>query len=583
MSLRFLAYQSKQVATQRIGLVSADSKTVTPLLFPSGQPIKTLQELIANWDLVSTNLLPGSPVEEVENVKILAPLTGRDVLAVGKNYVAHAREFQQSGFDSSDKKEQPDFPVIFTKRATSIVPTGTEIYPHPSVTETVDYEGELGIIIGKGGIGIKKADAWKHVWGATIINDVTARERQRDHKQFFIGKSLDTFCPMGPYAVHSSMLEWKNLVLETRVNGETRQKQNTSELIFDIPTLIETCSMGITLQPGDVIATGTPAGVGIGRSPPIYLKTGDKIDVEITGLGVLTNTIGCAASPPPACEPLLKPAELPLTLPDCNLKHLPTGLRLHFSSLTSASTFSPSKPTIIFIHGLGGSSSNWLPLIQVAKLEDSHNVIAFDLEGHGLSPLSGEDISIDGFAESVKGVLETVGAQKAVVVGHSMGGLVATTFASRYAEFVSKLVLVGGVKSFAPAGVQALTGRAATVRTGGLSAIASTVTNAGISTLSSTSRPLSKVSVYASLITSPAEGYARACVALAGANDPDYSKIVVPTLFVAGTEDKTCPKATVEFLAKEIKGTKVVTLENVGHWHQVEDVEGVAKALVEFL
>jgi 2-keto-4-pentenoate hydratase/2-oxohepta-3-ene-1,7-dioic acid hydratase in catechol pathway len=106
------------------------------------------------------------------------------------------REFQQSGFDSSDKNEQPDFPVIFTKRASSIVPNHTPVYSHPAVTETLDYEGELGVIIGKGGINIKKEDAWKHVWGAVVLNDVTARERQRDHKQFFIGKSLDTFCPM---------------------------------------------------------------------------------------------------------------------------------------------------------------------------------------------------------------------------------------------------------------------------------------------------------------------------------------------------------------------------------------------------
>lgn len=133
---------------------------------------------------------------------------------------------------------------------------------------------------------------------------VTARERQRDHKQFYIGKSLDTFCPMGPYAVHKSNLDWDNLVLETRVNGEVRQHQNTKELIFDIPTLVETCSRGITIQAGDLIATGTPAGVGIGRSPPIYLKPGDVVEVEITGLGVLTNKVGRADLPPPATGPV---------------------------------------------------------------------------------------------------------------------------------------------------------------------------------------------------------------------------------------------------------------------------------------
>lgn len=213
--------------------------------------------------------------------------------------------------------------------------TGTEIYPHPSVTETLDYEGELGVIVGRSGTMISKDNAWDHIWGAVIVNDVskphhdcpplawacptsadllfasptarsqvTARERQRDHKQFYIGKSLDTFCPMGPYAVHKSNLDWDNLILETRVNGEVRQHQNTKDLIFDIPTLIETCSRGITIQAGDLIATGTPAGVGIGRSPPIYLKTGDVVEVEITGLGVLTNTVGRGDVPPPATAPV---------------------------------------------------------------------------------------------------------------------------------------------------------------------------------------------------------------------------------------------------------------------------------------
>ncbi|KAJ7075738.1 hypothetical protein B0H15DRAFT_866016 [Mycena belliarum] len=205
---------------------------------------------------------------------------------VGKNYIAHAAEFHKSGFDSSDKNEQPDFPVLFTKRATSIIPTGKPIYTHPNVTSSPDYEGELGIVIGKAGLAVPKEDAWAHVWGAVIINDVTARERQRDHKQFYIGKSLDTFCPMGPYVVPSSSLAFEALHLTTKVNGQVRQSQNTSELIFDVPTLIATASMGISIQPGDIIATGTPVGVGMGMSP--CRKNPKMVGTDRAGLAAWT-------------------------------------------------------------------------------------------------------------------------------------------------------------------------------------------------------------------------------------------------------------------------------------------------------
>jgi 2-keto-4-pentenoate hydratase/2-oxohepta-3-ene-1,7-dioic acid hydratase in catechol pathway len=137
----------------------------------------------------------GGPIS-LNSVKILPPISGRDILAVGKNYFEHAIEFNTSGYDSSDKVDQPTHPVIFTKRATSIIGHGDTIYPHPDFTRTLDYEGEIGVIIGKEGFRISEENAMDHVWGYTIINDITARERQRDHKQFYIGKSGDTFCPM---------------------------------------------------------------------------------------------------------------------------------------------------------------------------------------------------------------------------------------------------------------------------------------------------------------------------------------------------------------------------------------------------
>ena len=167
-----------------------------------------------------------------------------------------------------------------------------DIDPHHGVTSELDYEGELGVIIGRGGRGINRCEASGHVWGYTVINDVTARDLQRDHKQWLLGKSLDTHCPMGPYAVSADEAgDVQTLEVETRVNGERRQHAPVKDLIFDIPTLIETLSAGITLLPGDIIATGTPAGVGIGFDPPKFLTSGDVVEVSITGLGTLHNRI----------------------------------------------------------------------------------------------------------------------------------------------------------------------------------------------------------------------------------------------------------------------------------------------------
>jgi 2-keto-4-pentenoate hydratase/2-oxohepta-3-ene-1,7-dioic acid hydratase in catechol pathway len=165
------------------------------------------------------------------------------------------------------------------------------VWSAAEVSTSLDYEVELTVIIGKGGRGIRKSDAMRHVWGYTIINDVTARDWQRRHKQWFLGKSFDTFCPMGPIAVTADEVDVGNLEVKCWVNGELRQNANTRDLIFDVPTIIETISAGITLYPGDIIATGTPEGVGIGFDPPKFLKSGDVVAMEITGLGRLENAV----------------------------------------------------------------------------------------------------------------------------------------------------------------------------------------------------------------------------------------------------------------------------------------------------
>ncbi|EGN93887.1 hypothetical protein SERLA73DRAFT_156032 [Serpula lacrymans var. lacrymans S7.3] len=262
----------------------------------------------------------------------------------------------------------------------------------------------------------------------------------------------------------------------------------------------------------------------------------------------------------------------------CTLVTLTTGLKVH---VEKAGTQSEKLP-IVFVHGLGGSSTNYGPVIQTSGLTREREVITFDLEGHGLSPLSGGNISIEGFADSIALILQSAKIDKAVIVGHSMGGIIVTTLAAKYPAIVDKLILIGPVKAFPEAGVKALTARAASVREQGMSGIADTVVAAGTSQITQSSRPLAKYAVRASLLTTPAEAYALACLALTKAADPDYSLITMPVLILAGTEDKTCPEATVIFLSEKMPQAKVVTFENVGHWHLFEEVEGVSREIAAF-
>lgn len=232
---------------------------------------------------------------DTTDVKLLAPIPEprRDLFCVGKNYHAHAAEFHSSGFDSSAKEAVPSAPVIFTKATTSVVGPDAVVMGSYDTTGTVDYEGELAVVIGKKAFQVGKDAAFEHIFGYVIVNDVTSRELQRHHNQWVIGKGIDTFCPMGPWiATADEIGDVGELELVTKVNGEIRQKASVSDLIFDIPTLIETMSRTMTLLPGDIIATGTPVGVGIGFTPPKYLVAGDRMCVSITGLGELNNTIG---------------------------------------------------------------------------------------------------------------------------------------------------------------------------------------------------------------------------------------------------------------------------------------------------
>lgn len=227
-------------------------------------------------------------VYDLADVRLLAPIPRppKNIFCIGKNYADHAMEL-------GGKSDIPEHLIVFSKVPTTVIGHEETILRHAEVTDEVDYEGELAVVIGKRGRAIRKEEALEHVFGYTIINDVTARDLQERHVQYLLGKSLDTFCPMGPWIVHRSLIENPNkLQIETKVNGEVRQKASTEQLIFNIETIIETISRGITLEPGDIIATGTPAGVGKGMKPPRFLQVGDVVEITVEGIGTLRNKVG---------------------------------------------------------------------------------------------------------------------------------------------------------------------------------------------------------------------------------------------------------------------------------------------------
>ena len=276
-----------------VGIVSADLASVQPFELSAAERILGALPVIER--LADGRGLPALlPAIAMRALSLTAPLPKprRNIFCVGKNYFEHAREFAGSGFDSSAKSggDIPAFPIYFSKVPESVIGPDAAV-EMPAASSAIDYEAELTVVIGKGGKGISKADALKHVWGYTIINDVTARDWQGRHSQWLLGKSFDTFCPMGPWLVSADELDGTNTRVRCYVNDELRQDASTTDLIFDIPTLIETLSAGITIYPGDLIATGTPVGVGIGFKPPKYLKSGDMLRVEIDGIGALSNPV----------------------------------------------------------------------------------------------------------------------------------------------------------------------------------------------------------------------------------------------------------------------------------------------------
>ncbi|NCY24298.1 MAG: FAA hydrolase family protein [Alphaproteobacteria bacterium] len=229
----------------------------------------------------------------IEQVTLMAPIPRphRNLFCVGRNYMDHVAEGDRTrGITES---ELPKFPQFFTKAPDTVIAPGAAIPDHTAtgVTKWLDYEAELTLIIGKPGANISKEDALSHVFGWTIGNDVTGRDLQRRHGQWFKGKSLDRSCPLGPWIVPADELDAADLAIQLWVNGEQRQSSRTSKMIFDVKEIIHQLSLGFTLLPGDVILTGTPEGVGYAMQPPQVLKDGDVVDIEIEGIGRLSNPV----------------------------------------------------------------------------------------------------------------------------------------------------------------------------------------------------------------------------------------------------------------------------------------------------
>ncbi|XHF97189.1 hypothetical protein AWENTII_000789 [Aspergillus wentii] len=563
-----------------VGHLDLDRSQITPLAMLSGAPVSSLYQVI---ELQNAVVPMGEPFA-LDSVRIQPPLNDRDILAVGKNYADHAVEFNKSGYDSSDKIDQPSHPVIFTKRATSIIASGEDIYPHPEFTTTLDYEGEIGVIVGRPGFQISEEEAMDYIWGYTIINDVTARERQRDHKQFYLGKSADSFCPMGPIAVPAAHLP-KKLRVQTFVNGNKRQDATTEDLIFSIPRLIKTLSEAITLRAGDIVATGTPAGVGFGQNPASFLKTGDKVEVSVTGLGRLCNVIGSPSSD----NAVASRVPLETHLANLNIERTlnGTGLTNVGGKHVHVRKMGHGPEVAVFVHGLGGTGEYFTPIIKSRDFESRYTSYVYDLEGHGLTPTNiASKVTIESLADDLANIVTYTGSTKPItLISHSLGCMIAMSYAIQNPEKIDKLILMGPVAPpLPPANRTAIASRALAVRSKGLlgSGTADAVSDAGTSNATKMFQPVAYAAVRSSLLSQIPEGYAKACMALVEAEALEIEKLTMPTLVLTGDEDKTSPVASAGKLCERLPDSRFEVLPCTGHWHVYENPDGVSRAIKLF-
>lgn len=262
--------------------------TLQALIEGSPQTLEALSSLVAKAE--AGNFAEAR--HEASTATLLAPIPQprKNVFCVGRNYAEHITE---SGRAQNTKFDVTSYPVFFTKPMTAVIGHGAAVPIFAHVSSAIDYEVELAVVIGKAGRDISKERAYEHVFGYTILNDITARDIQRRHGgQYFRGKGLDGSCPIGPVIVTADEVsDPQSLSIGLTVNGEQRQMGNTAAMVFDIPTIIASLSEGITLEPGDIIATGTPSGVGYAMTPPRYLSDGDIVVCEVEGIGRLENPV----------------------------------------------------------------------------------------------------------------------------------------------------------------------------------------------------------------------------------------------------------------------------------------------------
>jgi 2-keto-4-pentenoate hydratase/2-oxohepta-3-ene-1,7-dioic acid hydratase in catechol pathway len=283
----------------RLGILRGDHLVDLTAAFARSWPQapSSLRDLIAAgpdaWQRAAAiaMIADGLTTQATSSVRWHAPIPrpAKNVFCLGRNYIAHAEEAARA---RGQEVKIPTIPVIFTKAPTTVTGPFDDIAVDRGATQQVDWEVEMGAVIGIGGRNIARSDALRHVFGYTVINDLSARDLQQQHMQWFKGKSLDGFCPMGPVVVTADEFgDPQDKRLQLRVNGATKQDSSTAHMIFPVDVIIESLSKGMTLEAGDLIATGTPEGVGMGRTPPEFLQDGDVVESEVEGIGTLRNRI----------------------------------------------------------------------------------------------------------------------------------------------------------------------------------------------------------------------------------------------------------------------------------------------------